>query len=64
MPDNGKWRSYVLKARRTLAKSWQCPLLVCEQDKVKRRMDIALDNVTTFIIKVYQKYLLVSDNYI
>ena len=25
---------YVLKARRTLVKSWLCPLLVCEQDKV------------------------------
>ena len=34
MPGNGKWRPYVLKVRRTLAKSWLCPLLVCEQDKV------------------------------
>ena len=34
MPDNGKWRPYVLKARRSLVKSWLCPLLVPEQDKV------------------------------
>ena len=26
--------TYVLKARRTLVKSWLCPILVCEQDKV------------------------------
>ena len=34
MPDNGKWRSYVLKVRRTLVNSWLCPLLVCEQNKM------------------------------
>ena len=31
MLDNGKRRRYVLKERRTLVKSWLCPLLVCEQ---------------------------------
>ena len=36
MLDNGRCRPYVLKARRTLATSWLCPLLVHEQDKVVR----------------------------
>ena len=34
MSDNGEWRSYVLKARRTLVKSWLFSLLLCEQDMV------------------------------
>ena len=40
MPDNGKWRPYDLKSRRTSTKSWLCQLLVCKQDKVASCKDL------------------------
>ena len=42
MLDNGRCRPYILKARRTLATSWLCPLLVHEQDKVVRQKGLVL----------------------
>ena len=49
----------VMNTSLLLIKSW------CYQICFKRRrINIALDNVITFIIKVCQKYLLASDHYI
>ena len=40
MPDNGKRRPYVSKARRTLVKSWLCPFLPSEQNKMTRQENL------------------------
>ena len=40
MPDNGKRRPYVSKEIRTLVKSWLCPFLLREQDKMARQENL------------------------